>query len=474
MRKLAQGETGSTLEMRCDKRAASLIISDVTSLLSRLKADSLFSRVLRNSGMLFSSTVVSAALGFVQGILIVRLIGIEGYGLLAGTVFVFATNVNRLLSFRMSEVTVKYLSEALTADNKPRASALVKGIGLIESVTSIVAYLILFLLASWAGQTFAKDPTTAILFRAYGIYLLGNLIYETSTGVLQTFKRFDRISAVQLSGSILTFLFVGGAFILKGNATHILAAYLAGKLLAGILIVVFAAHELKTNLGSGWWRTRLDLVHEWRGILGFALNTNLNGTVNLIVRDSAPLFLASFASQTEVGYFKLALSLVSLVTLPIEPFIWPTYAEITETIARTQWEATKRLLRRVSAIAAAWTLAAGGGLDAFGWWLLPFVYGADAAPAYPAAVILLLGYGVANTLHWNRPLLLALGKPAYPLIASAIVGAVQIALIFVIVPRFGYLGMAALMAGYLMFSIGIIAWRGLAEINRQAQVEIGN
>jgi O-antigen/teichoic acid export membrane protein len=115
---------------------------------------------------------------------VVRLLGIEGYGLLAGTVFVFATNVNRLLSFRMSEVTIKYVGEALAQNNKDRAAALVKGLGLAEAVTSIAAYLVLFVLTPWAAQTFAKEPSTAILFQVYGLYLLGNLIYETSTGVL--------------------------------------------------------------------------------------------------------------------------------------------------------------------------------------------------------------------------------------------------------------------------------------------------
>lgn len=430
--------------------------------------DSLLKRILKNSGYLFSSASISAALGFVQGILIVRLIGIENYGLLAGTVFVFATNVNRLLSFRMSEVAVKYLREALAQNNKERAAGLVKGMGLIEIATSIIAYLVLLLLSPWAAQTFAKDPSAIWLFQVYGLYLLGNLIFETSTGVLQTFKRFDRISAVQMSGTILTAVLVFAAFFLHGSLIHILAAYLAGKILADILIVIFALRELRIQLGTDWTHAPLGLVRDWRGILGFAINTNLNGTVNLIVRDSAPLFLGAFATQAEVGYFKLALSLVNMVTLPIEPFIWPTYAEITETVAHAQWDATKRLLRRVSVIAAAWTLAAGGALTAIGWWLIPLLYGADSAPAYPATVILLLGFGFANILHWNRPLLLAFGKPAFPLIASAIIGAVQIALIFVIVPSTGYLGMSWLMTGYLVFSIGIIVWRGLAEINRQS------
>ena len=430
------------------------------------RADNLLKRVLRNSGYLFSSSTISAALGFAQGILAWRLIGAEGYGLVTGTILIFATNVNRLLSFRMSEVTVKYLSETRAQGVKERAAALVKGIGLAEIATSILAYLVLFFLSPWAAQVFAKDLSTIPLFRLYGLFLLGNLAYETSTGVLQAYKRFDRIAAVNLLQSITTAILIGAAFLLHGNLIHILLAYLVGKVLAGITIVAMAILELNRDLGADWPRTPISLVRNWLDIFKFGINTNLNGTVNLIVRDSAPLFLGAFTTQAEVGYFKLALSLINLVMLPIEPFIWPTYAELTETVARAQWDTTKRLLRRVSTIAAAWTFAAGGALAAFGWWLIPFVYGKDAAPAYPATVILLLGFGFANILHWNRPLLLAFGKPAYPLIVSAIVGAVQIALIFVLVPRFGYLAMAWLMSGYFVFSIGVIVWRGLLEIKR--------
>jgi hypothetical protein len=52
------------------------------------RTDSILKRVLRNSGYLFSSTTISASLGFAQGILAVRLLGIEGYGLVAGTILV--------------------------------------------------------------------------------------------------------------------------------------------------------------------------------------------------------------------------------------------------------------------------------------------------------------------------------------------------------------------------------------------------
>ncbi len=455
------------------------------SLLTRWKADTLLRRVVRNSGFLFSATVASAALGFLQGILVVRLIGIAHYGLLVGTVFVFVTNVNRLLSFRMAEVTVKHLSQALEQGNAPRAAALVKGIALIEAATSVSAYLVLLALAPLVARRLAGDAALAPLFVAYGLSLLGNLVYETATGVLQTLRRFDRISFAQFTGSLTTALLILLAFLQRGHLIHVLAAYLAGKLIAGLLTTLFAARQIHARLGPEWWSVPLfparrrtlppgpassDLPAPipWRTILTFALQTNLNGTVNLIARDSASLFLAFFASPTEVGYFKLALSLVGLITLPIEPFIWPTYAEIAGAIARAEWSVTRRLLRRVSLIAAAWTLSAGGALAALGNWLIPLVYGPEAQPAYPAAVLLLIGYSVANIFHWNRPLLLALDHPSYPLVISALTGAVQLALIGLILPPFRHLGMAGLLSAYLLVSIGLTVWRGLAELRHRA------
>jgi O-antigen/teichoic acid export membrane protein len=168
-----------------------------------------------------------------------------------------------------------------------------------------------------------------------------------------------------------------------------------------------------------------------------------------------------------VGYFKLASTLINLVMLPIEPFIWPTYAEITRTISERKWRDTRILLRRVSLISAAWMALAGGGLALIGWWLIPFLYTPDAAPAYPALLVLLIGYGFGSVFTWNRPLLLALGKPSYPLIIAAVVGVIELALAFILVPRLGYLAQAALLSSYFIIAIGLITLRGLREIRMQ-------
>lgn len=440
----------------------------MNSLLSKLKSDSLFARVLRNSGYLFSSSFVSAALGFAQGILIVRLLGIESYGALIA-VMLFASNVNRLLSFRMSEVTVKYLGEALALDDKPRAAALAKWIGVGETFTSIFAYLVLFFLSAW----FAHDAALVGYYRFYGLFLLANLVYETSTGVLQSTDQFKRVAFANLLQSVVTILIVALAFFMHWGMFEILVAYLAGKTLAAAVVTFSALGALNRKLGRGWVRAPFSLLPDWKSIARFAVSTNVNGTVNLFTRDNVPLYIKYFVSDTALGYFRLSTSLINLVMLPIEPFIWPTYAEITKTIAQKQWNATRRLLKQVSLVGGVWTLLAGAGLATLGWWFIPFAYEVEAAPVIVCVLILLVGYGAANIANWNRPLLLALGRPNVPLVVAAITGVVELALIVLLVPSGGYLVAAAIFSAYLAVSILVNISIGLSDINRQSRVEIG-
>jgi O-antigen/teichoic acid export membrane protein len=435
--------------------------------LARWRDDILLKRVVRNSSSLFSSSAVSAVLSFIQSIIVLRLLDPAEYGLATGIIMVFATSVNQLLSFRMSEVVVKYAGEAFAHENKQRAAALIKGIGITEAITSVVAYLVLVLLAPWAAHVFAKDASTAPLFIFYGLFLLANIVYETSVGILQTVHQFGSVARANFYQSIVTFLLIIVIALLGWGIFGVIVAYLVGKTVASLMITSYAVQETKRNLGDRWWDVPLNTVSEWKSIIRFMVSTNLNGTINLFARDNIPLYIGYLLSKTEVGYFKFALNLINFVKLPIEPFIWPTYAEITRTIAQRQWQATRKLLKQVTAIAGVWTLLTGGGLIALGWWIIPFIFGAKYAPSYPALVILLLGFGCANILNWNRPLLLALGRPRYPVFVAATVGTVELILFFLLVPRSNYLVASAIFSGYLLVSVLWMVWRGLELIKHE-------
>ena len=435
--------------------------------LASWRSDPLLRRVVKHSGYLSSSNTIAAALSFLQGILVARLLGADGLGEITA-IITFVTAVNNLLSFRMSEVVVRHFTAALAVGKKEEAAAVVKGAGLAEAGTSIVAFLIMLLLAPWAAQTFLKDSAASQWIVFYGVIILSNMLFETSRGILQSTHKFGQFASVNLAQSILTFSIICIAFLTtSASIPFILIAYIAGKTLAGIAIVVLAIRALNENL-PGWLRVPLKAYSGWRGMFSFAFNTNLNGTVNIFVRDNIPLYIISLTSKAEAGYFRIAMSFINLLMLPVEPFISPTYAEITRTIAEKNFNLTRQLLRRVSSLVAVWVSGAGGFIILFGWWLIPFLYGEEFAPAYPAAVLLLAGYGAANIFSWNRPLLLALGKPTFPLVVATAVGALELMLILRYVPIYGYLAAAAILSAYLLISVGINVWKGLAEIRQQS------
>jgi O-antigen/teichoic acid export membrane protein len=374
----------------------------------------------------------------------------------------------------MSELVVKYMGQYLVQGKNEKAAAIVKGAALVEAATAVLGYLVLLGLSPLAAQHLAKDPTAQPLFILYGLILLSNAFFETSTGVLQSNRLFKQIALVNLIQSLITAGLILIAFVSQAGILAVLIAYLAGKTFAGLAVSILAARQINRLLGPGWLRAPLTLLPEWRELGRFAFSTNLQGTVNLIARDSETLIITFLRSPVEAGYYKIAQSMINLVLMPIEPFIATTYAEISRTISQRFWLQTHRLLKRVSLISAAWTLAAGGFMAVFGWWLIPFLYGSEYGPAYPAFLILLVGYGFANIFHWNRPLLLALGRPDFPLKVAAVGAVFKTGLGFAFVRTFGYLFEAVLLSAFFLLSIGATIWSGLGEVRRKAMEEEGS
>lgn len=427
-----------------------------------LRRDPLLQRVLKNSSYLFSSNTISMGLSVVQSIFAARLLGVSDFGLL-GTVTVFASTITRLFSFRMGELIVKYMGEYLARQETERAASVVKVAFVIESFSSLLAFGILVLLAPFAAKTLADDPSTAYLFTIYGLIILGNIFSETSIGILQVSDRFRGQAVINLIQSIITALIITIAYITDGSIMIVLFAYLVGKMILGIGPTILAFGSLNRLLGRGWWRASLSLLPPLKEIAKFGITSNLSATINLIVRDSEALWLAYFLSTTEVGYYKVALAIINLVLMPITPFISTTYPEMSRSISESNWEQLKNLLRRVTKISGYWTGAVSLILFIFGP-LLVLLYGFEYLPAYPAMIVLLIGFAIANTFFWNRPLLLSFGLPTYPFNVMFVCGLFKVLLAFIIVPKYGYLGEAVLLSAYFAVSVGLIVRKGLKTL----------
>jgi len=434
-------------------------------LIQKLREDELFGKVIRNSAHLVSSNSLSLGLSVLQGALASRLLGSSDWGLVA-IVLSYASTVNGLFSFRMSEIVVRYGGEYLEKGEKQKTAALIKAAGIGETIVSVLAFIFVFLTASLASRFIIKTPGTEWMVVFYSLGLLANFNAETSTGILQITDKVKLRGTINLIQSIVAAIIAIVAFILKGNVLAILASYLVGKIILGLGLFIAAQIQIRRTLGSGWTKAPFSILPDVRKLFGFAVSSNLSGTAILIFRESEPLWVGFFLTKAAAGLFKNAYTIAGFLAIPADPLILTVYPEINKLIVQKAWPRLRSFLRRVTTLAFAYNLAIALGFALFGQWLLS-IYGEVNVAAYPALIALLVGLVFNYTLFWNRPLLLSFGLPTFPLWATIIAGVFKVGLSFWLVPRYGYVMEAVLLSFYYIFSVGIIVWRGLKELRQQ-------
>ena len=440
---------------------------------SRLLENPLMRRVVRNSGYLFGSTGISAAIGMLQGILTARLLGVAGYGIL-GAITLFTSVVNKFASFRMSELVIKYVGQFHEQDDPQRAAAVFKAAALTEMAASFAAYGLVALLAPVGARLLAKDPAAAQWFTVYGLIVLANLVSESSTGLLLIFDRFRRMGFITVIQSAFTLVIIIVVYANQGGMLGILVAYLLGKAFGAVSLTLAAFLEARRRWGAGWWRVPLGLLRPYRReLVHFGVSTNISASLSLINKDSELLWVLLLRNPLEGGYYKLALALANVVQMPVAPLPQATYPELSREAARGQWGNVRYILRQGSILAGGYSLAAAAGLLLLGRPVIRYFYTPEFLPAYPALLLILAGLLAANTFYWQRTALLAVGLPDFPTKVNTVLAVLKVVGILLLVPVFGYIANAGLLAGSYILGVSVSVWRLLRELKSKEQAQGG-
>ena len=448
------------------------------NLVARLRQDELLDRVVRNSAHLFSSNTTGLALSVLQSILAARMLGPEGFGVV-GIVMSYASTINGLLSFRMGEVVVRYGGEYLEKGDKAKAAALIKVSSRVELAVSTLAFLVVIATAGLAARYAAKTPGTTLMFVIYGFGLLCNFNSETATGILQITNRIKTRGTINLIQALCTAAVIVGAFILNSSMglnrdaamLVVLAGYLLGKAVLGLGLFVTGRSEMRRVLGHEWQRVKVAQLPSMRHLLNFAVSSNLSATAILLFRESEVLWIGLLLNSEAAGLFKVAYTIVILLSVPADPLIMSVHPELNRLVVQEAWGKLRQFLTRITAASFSYNAAIAVGLVVLGRRVLS-IFGEQYEAAYPAMLVLLLGLVFNYTLFWNRPLLLSLSLQRFALGAIALVGAVKLLLSFLLVPRYGYVMEALLLSGYFVASVGAMVWRGVREVNGRADIAL--
>jgi O-antigen/teichoic acid export membrane protein len=185
-----------------------------------------------------------------------------------------------------------------------------------------------------------------------------------------------------------------------------------------------------------------------------------------VFRESEVLWIGLLLNSEAAGLYKVAYTVVNLLSVPADPLILSVYPEANRLVVQQAWSRLKGFLAKVTALSFLYNVILALGLVLLGRWILS-IYGEQYISAYPAMMILLAGLVFNYTLFWNRPLLLSFGLQSFALGAILVAGLVKLAAAVPLVPRYGYVLEALLLSSYFVLSVGLMVWRGLRELDRR-------
>lgn len=315
---------------------------------------------------------------------------------------------------------------------------------LVLSLAAIVVGCLLILFpVSWLGGMFSKG--TGSLF-VLGLFAgQTSLLSETVMAMIPALKRFRLFSAMLLLGRA------------SGLVLLVLLVWLGGRTVAGalhsliwsrVLVLLVPLALLYWRWGLPWERPRLEHLRELFAYGSRYYAGKLSNTVNVRI---GPLVLLLFATREELGFYGQALAIaLNFMILPDALFIvlLPRASEDAKGKAAAVAQAGRFIL--------ASSVVALAGTYFFGEFVFRVLLSEAFLPSVPLFKVLVLGFAFRAFGKTYEPYLIGTDRPGRVSIAVAVGVAVNVVLLFVLMPRFGLIGAAWSLVGNYASSTLII------------------
>jgi len=392
-------------------------------------------KFVKDSIFLYSSSYISYGLTFITAIVLAKGLGVETYGLLALLISIIEFTK---LSFTINtnEATVKFLSEYIY-EEKGKALLIIKTSYLLDFILGTIISAILFFTAGLIGEKIFHDTRIEYFLKIYALLPLCDSVQSTSNAVFQVFKKFNHFGSMMVFSKLMKLL--GVIFFISTGLQNVLFALIGATAIVSILYLVLAI-KLIYNKFSG-----IRIVKSFgfiRAFLCFNLHVYLSTTFKALNSRLDILLLGYFRPLADVGYYKIALTIVGILTVIYEPLVVNIYPRIAELWNQKRKMEIKNLLIKRSVFIGTFAVIVATFIVLFSRPFIRTFYGTEYDPACLAIYILIGGGVYASFVFWARSFALGIGRPDISALISFLSAVFVIAGNIILIPIYGYIGAA--------------------------------
>jgi O-antigen/teichoic acid export membrane protein len=416
-----------------------------------------------NASWLFGGNTVSAVFAAIEPIVLARILGVSGFGLLA-LIIAYVELLNKFFDVRVWETATKYIGTFWGKRDYERTRSMVKLSYMVDISTGILAFAIAVLTANLANKYFIHSPQAYTLILIYSISLLIDTANSTSDSILRVFNKFKKIAFIS---SVQTFfrvalvclvLFVGLG--IKG----VLFIYVAASFFGFAIRFWAVSQTLNEFKLDGWWRAKLGLIRDqWKEIAWFLGNTSFTGTLKMGNENFLGILaLGYFSGKDAAAYYRIARSAIKLMTRFSDPLHQAIYPELVSISKSEGLTAFMNLIRYSLKTLLKFTVPLTVIILLLPEQLINVFFGRSYVVASNTLRVITIAALISQLTFWINSALLAIGKPGLRTVLDIIATTTYVGLLIVLVPRFSYLGAGFAFLGFAIIksSVAFIFLRG--------------
>lgn len=269
--------------------------------------------IARHTGWLAATSVVELIGGLAYVFFATRILGPSGFGALA-VVMATATLVHGIVSIGGSDTVITFATRSI-ADGRPRqAAGVVRFVALMSFGMSLLAYVVVSLIAAFATDLVMIDgtDTAALLWYALvGVAIANN---ATAIAVLRLADRLKLRFAVACASNLVRIGLLGVFWRVGGDVLTVVGASLAGAATSGLgLLVAAAFSSTQAGMGTLLASAALYVPKDVRQFHSAAFGRTVVGAMG---QNIDTILLAQLLGAADVGLYRVARQIVDMTRQP--------------------------------------------------------------------------------------------------------------------------------------------------------------
>jgi O-antigen/teichoic acid export membrane protein len=273
-------------------------------------------RILGNFGLLVRGRGIAAVMAFGATALMARALGPAEFGVVV-LIETYALLARGLLSFKQFQGIVRYGVALHDANDKQALQRLLSICQRIDRYACVISTILALILAPLIGKLMGMNQDHVILLTAYSLVLLvtGN---NTAIGILRLFDKFDILGRQMTVGPAITFVGVFFAWWFDSPMSVFVAILAFAYITENLYLSWCGRREYRQHFDKPVEGGMVSLAGmiEFPGLRHFLWVTYWQSNVDLVPKRITLMFTGYLLGATEVGLFRLARQISSLLSKP--------------------------------------------------------------------------------------------------------------------------------------------------------------